>query len=427
MKVKPLTLAAMTAAFATTTPATFADVVTDWNKITLEATKTAGLNSNLGSRIDAIEAIAVYDAVNSIKQVGKPYHYYDPAKGGASVEAAAAQAAHDVLVHYFPAQASDLDEKLATSLAAIPEGPAKEDGKTTGSAAASDIIILRANDGSSPNVVYPGPVSPGIGEWRPAPGPTPGSFPPGINEQWGDVTPFVLPVGDIFRPKAPPEVGSREYQKALAEVKSLGAIASATRSVEQTHIAQFYKQDAELLVNEAARLLASEYKLPPEASAVLFLLTDLAVADARIAAWEAKYTYKFWRPVTALNADGDGAVRNNYAAWTPFLVTPSHPSYPSGHSATVNAGVDVLKAFFGNGRALTLHTTTPGEPPRTVRHLNQIEEENGLSRIYGGIHYSFDNLEGQKLGQRVAGRVLREFVGADSEGENAEEGERTEP
>src|SRR5205085_6692476 len=105
--------------------------------------------------------------------------------------------------------------------------------------------------------------------------------------------------------------------------------------------------------NEAARLLSAQNNLSLEANALLFLLTDVAIADARIAVWEAKYTYRFWRPVTALNADPDGLVRKNYNNWTPFLVTPSHPSYPSGHSGTVNAGIDVLKAFFGNSVSLT--------------------------------------------------------------------------
>ncbi|MDB6031581.1 MAG: superfamily protein, partial [Verrucomicrobiales bacterium] len=251
---------------------------------------------------------------------------------------------------------------------------------------------------------------------------------PGINEQWGDLTPFVLPSNDLFRPSPPPQVGSTQYLKALEEVRNIGSATSSTRSPEQVHIAQFYKQDAELLVNEAARLLSAKSRLPLEANALLFLLTDVAIADARIAVWEAKYTYKFWRPITALNADTDGVVRNNYASWSPFLVTPSHSSYPSGHSGTVNAGVDVLKAFFGNSVSLTLHTTTPGEPARTVRHLSQIEDENGLSRIYGGIHYSFDNFEGQKLGHKVAQYVLNAFLsGAEADDDAATEDDSAQP
>lgn len=376
-----------------------ADVITDWNLITLNATKTAGLNSNLGSRVDAIEAIAVYDAVNSIRQFGTPYHYAGTNSG--SAQAAAAQAAHDVLATYFPSQQPALDAALLTSLSNITDGPIGG-GPAAGSAAAADIIALRASDGSSPNVSYPGPVNPGVGQWRP----TPAGFAPGINEQWGLVTPFVLDTGSRFRPGPPPAVGSWQYHQALTEVKNIGSVSNQWRTVDQTHIAQFYKQDAELTVNEAARELAISHGASLDENALVFALTDIAVADARIAVWDAKYTYLFWRPVTALNANPDGTVTNGHAGWTPLIATPPHPDYPSGHSGTVDAGFTVLQLFFGDGNTVTLHTTTAGEPPRTINSLSQGESENGLSRIYGGIHYAFDNHQGQALGVKVAAYVL---------------------
>ncbi len=386
---------------AAAVPAT-ADVVTDWNVITLQATKTAGLNSILGSRIDAIEAIAVYDAVNSIHQVGTPYHYSVPSAGPASVDAAAAQAAHDVLVNYFPAQQAALDAKLALTLSLIPNGVAEDNGRAVGTAAAADIIALRANDGASPNLNYAGPLLPGLSEWRP----TPSAFAPGINQQWGSVTPFVLPTSDLFRPEPPPGLNTGKYLKALAEVQAIGSVSNNLRTVDQTHIAQFYKQDAELTVNDAARQLVNKYNLSTGESALVLALVDIAVADARITVWEAKYTYNFWRAVTALNANADGSVTNGYSQWSPLIVTPAHPSYPSGHSGTVNGGIEILQSFFGDKQTLTLSTTTAGEPQRTVQRLSQIEEENGLSRIYGGIHFSFDNKEGQQVGNQVAAYVL---------------------
>lgn len=381
-----------------------ADVVTDWNLITVNATKVApALNSNLASRIDAIEAIAVYDAVNSILQFGTPYHYNTPPAGAASPEAAAAQAAHNVLVNYFPAQTATLDTALATSLAAIADGPEKTAGLAVGAAAAADIIALRATDGSSPNSSYPGPAVPGIGEWRP----TPTAFAEGINLQWGAVTPFLIGKAARFAPAKPPAPGSKSYKNALAEVRDLGSATSSVRTADQTHIAQFFKQDAELTVNEAARQLSQSHALSLEENALLFALVNISVADSRIASWVGKYNFKYWRPVTSLNADPDGVVRNNYTAWTPLLATPAHPSYASGHSATVNAGIDVLRHFFGEWNTVDLHTTTPGEPSRTYRYLADIESENGLSRIYGGIHYSFDNVAGQKVGSKVAAYVLK--------------------
>jgi hypothetical protein len=399
------TLSALTGSIlAALTLHAHADVITDWNLITANATKVApALNSNLASRIGAIEAIAVYDAVNSIRQFGTPYHYHTPPTGPASAEAAAAEAAHHVLVNYFPAQTAALDASLATSLAAIPDGAEKTAGLAVGAAAAADIIALRAADGSSPNSTYPGPANPGTGEWRP----TPTAFAEGINLQWGAVTPFVIKKSAHFAPPKPPTVGSKDYKKALAAVRDIGCATSATRTEEQTHIAQFFKQDAELTVNEAARQLAQSHGLNIEEGALLFALVDIAVADARIATWLGKYNFKYWRPVTALNADPDGVVRNGYTSWTPLLTTPAHPSYASGHSATVNAGIDVLRHFFGEWGEVELHTTTPGEPSRTYRHLADIEAENGQSRIYGGIHYDFDNLAGQKTGSKVAAYVLK--------------------
>lgn len=383
-----------------------ADVITNWNLITVSATKTGGLNSNLASRVDAIEAIAVYDAVNAIQPIGPAYHYRTHAPRPSSAEAAAAQAAHDVLVYFFPGQQAGLDANLTSTLSGIPDGLAKLNGRTIGSAAAADILALRSSDGSNPDVPYPATGLTGVGQWRP----TPPAFAPGINSQWGFVTPFLIREGSEFRPPAPPAVGSFRYNQALAEVKTLGSATSVVRTADQTHIAQFYKQDAELLVNEAARLLATSRGTSLKQNALIFGLVDIAIADARIAIWDAKYTYKFWRPVTALNANPDGAVTNNYLAWQPLIATPPHPEYPSGHSGTVSAGAEILKEFFGDFNTLTLHTTTAGEPPRTVTRISQIAEENGLSRIYGGIHYSFANHEGQRLGRKVAAEVLRKAL-----------------
>src|ERR1700744_1106464 len=378
-----------------------ADVITDWNLITVKATKVAKYNSNLGSRIEAIEAIAVYDAVNSIKHIGTPYHFYTSASGPASAQAAVAQAAHDVLVNYFPAQKPHIDSVLANSLSLVNDGPV-DAGKVVGAASAADIIALRANDGADPNVGYPGPAKPGVGQYRP----TPAGFIPGINQQWGTVKPFLLKTNTQFRPVAPPAVGTDNFKKALALVDELGSSTSAKRTEDQTHIAQFYKQDAELTVNEAARALAIAHKTSLEVNALAFVLADIAEADARIAIWDGKYNYLLWRPVTALNADADGSVTNNYAKWKPLLETPPHPSYPCGHCGTVTAGFEVLKKFYGDKDTIQLHTTTPGEPARTIKSLSSGEWENGWSRIYGGIHYPLENEAAQKLGEQVADYVL---------------------
>lgn len=376
------------------------DLIIQWNLITVKATKIAKQNSNLATRTEAIEAIAVYDAVNAIKHIGTPYHYATVADGTASARAAAAQAAHDVLVNYFPNQKAALDSALAVSLQAANDG-ATDKGSKVGAESAAAIIALRANDGSSPLTTYAGPAAPVIGAYRP----TPGKFQPAIDVEWGKVKPFLLPDATQFLPPPPPSTGSDEYKKALSEVAETGSIKSATRTEDQTHIAQFYKQDAELTVNEGLRELAQAHKTSLEQNALIFALVDIAEADARIEVWGGKYGYLFWRPVTALNAEADGSVKD-YSKWQPLLTTPPHPSYPSGHSATVTAGYEVLKKFFGDKNHLILHTTTEGEPPRVVESLSTIEWENGYSRIYGGIHYAFENTAAQNVGRKIAGYVL---------------------
>ncbi|SHM16639.1 vanadium-dependent haloperoxidase [Mucilaginibacter sp. OK098] len=378
-----------------------ADVIVQWNLITVKATKIAKQNSNLASRTEAVEAIAVYDAVNSIKHIGTPYHYNVEPSGPASAQAAVVQAAHDVLVNYFPAQRPALDSALTNSLQGITDGPVSA-GREVGAAAAADIIVLRANDGSSPLTTYAGPEKPGVGAYRP----TPGKFAPGIDVEWGNVKPFLLKSDKQFLPEPPPAIGSTEYKKALAEVNELGEIKSTKRTEDQTHIAQFYKQDAELTVNEGARLLAVSHGTTLEENALIFVLVDIAEADARIEIWGGKYKYLAWRPVTALNAEEDGSVKA-YTKWTPLITTPAHPSYPSGHSATVTAGYEVLKKFFGDKNHLELRTTTDGEPARVVESLSAVEFENGYSRIYGGIHYAFENNSAQDVGRKVADWVLK--------------------
>ena len=376
------------------------DIIIRWNLITVKATKTAKQNSNLGTRTEAIEAIAVYDAVNSIKHFGTPYHYFNASTGPASAQAAAAQAAHDVLVSFFPDQKPALDSALTNSLQGLIDGPV-DNGQKVGSASAADIIALRANDGSSPLTTYAGPANAGVGAYRP----TPGKFAPGIDVEWGKVKPFLLKDSKQFLPEPPPVIGSDAYKKAIAEVAEIGEIKSAKRTEDQTHIAQFYKQDAELTVNEGLRELAANHGTSLEENALIFALTDIAEADARIEVWGGKYAYLFWRPVTSLNAEADGSVKD-YTKWTPLITTPAHPSYPSGHSATVTAGYEVLKKFFGDKNKLELHTTTPGEPARVVESLSAVEWENGYSRVYGGIHYSFENSAAQNVGRKVAEYVL---------------------
>jgi hypothetical protein len=215
-------------------------------------------------------------------------------------------------------------------------------------------------------------------------------------------------------------VGSLEYVRELAYVRRRGQDTSTYRTADETAQALFYKQDAELFVNEAARLASEARGWSLDQNAKLFALLDGVLADARIAAFSSKYDQKFWRPITAINADADGAVTNGYIAWRPLAATPSHPSNTAGHSATGAAGFEVLRAVFGDhirpdGAAVTLTTlswlvgTNNGTGNATTRSVNtfsQAQLENGASRVYLGVHFGFDNLQGQLLGLRVADTII---------------------
>jgi hypothetical protein len=396
----------MLASFALAARPAQADTVTDWNQIAVDAAKKEGLNGNRSSRVVAIVAIAVYDAVNAITPVGTPYHFKTTPASPASADAAAAKAAHDVLAFYFPGQAADLDSRLETYLRNLPGDAAVSNGVAVGAAAAADIIALRAKDGAdAAPPAYNGDT--GLGHWRP----TPSGLKPGLDPAWSRVTPFVLKTADQFRAPPPPAPGSPGYAKALSEIKALGAAASTQRSEEQTTIAEFWKQDAELPVNEIARTLAQARKTALAKNALIFALVNIAMADARIATWDTKYHYSYWRPVTALNAGPDGSA-STYKAWTPLLETPPHPSYCSGHSATISAGLAALIHFYGDSNAFAVQTSIKdksGQPlkARSFKQLSQAEAENGMSRVFGGIHYSFDRLACEKLGHQVAAYVLK--------------------
>jgi hypothetical protein len=448
-----------------------ADEVTDWNQFTVEATKgfngTAGagvtLDTNLSTRIEAISARAVFDAVNSIAHFTSGHYYYTASNSG-SAAAAAAQAAHDVLQGELPNPAIDstasalwtpvrawVDAQLGADLTSL--GVSTSDGGVlAGQAAAAAAIAARGIDGASPvpanatattyGAQLTPTTNPGIGLWRqsnagapfvnPATG-APTGFDstgtviqgkPGIDENWRDLAPFGITAQETTRLSkglpAAPVVGSSEFQAELSYIGQVGTSSSTVRTPDQTDQALFYKQDAEIFVNEAARIASSLRHLKLERNAALFALLDTAISDARVGAWASKYEQKLWRPVTSLNANPDGSVTNNYATH-PLAATPSHPSSTSGHSSTGASGSEILRAFFGDkinpdGSAVTLgslswlvgtNNGTGNATTRSVSSFDQLQLETGASRLYLGVHYGWDNLQGQLIGLEIADAVLR--------------------
>jgi len=474
---------ALAVAFALPGSQVFADTVTDWNLYTALATKgatssstgTASIaqNSNVSTRITAIEARAVFDAVNAINHFSPGSYYYSTATPAGltanSAAAAAAQAAHDVLKGALPNNANWtatfnwLDAQLAADLAALGVNPTTDPGITVGKAAAVAALAARASDFAQIRTTYTpssnltvgtGAVNatgnPGIGLWRPSNGgagdvdPTTGAptgFTAGVIQpaaaidfNWKNVTPFSLTTlkKQQLVAAVPPslKVGGAEYNAEIAFLQSHGQESSTPglRTGDQTLQALYYKSDAELFVNEAARLASAARGLTLNQNARLFALLNNTLADARIAAWQSKYDLVFWRPITAINANPDGSA--TAYTWKPLATTPSHPSSTAGHSTTVAAGTEILRSFFGtdniqpSGNAVTLTTfpwiiktnngTGQANPlingadgtSRNVATFSQLQLENGQSRLYLGVHFGNDNYQGQTLGLSVADAII---------------------
>ena len=353
----------------------------------------------------AIMHAAIFDAVNAIENTYTPYAVRLPhVPRSASAEAAADQAAHDVLVSLYPTFTATLDSELQLDLQGIPDGRKKQEGIEVGEAVAAEILALRAGDGSS--VVLPAFVPTG------QPGTyqlTPPNFAPADFIQWPHVTPFAIASASEFRPGPPPDLTSDAYTQSFDQVKSLGFVGSTARTADQTQIGKFWNGNIQDFWNEIAQTASLEHNLNLGQTAHLFALMNISAADTAIAFFDAKYTYVLWRPVTAIQlADTDGnpdTVANT--SWLPLSgKTAPDPSYPGAHSAISFAASEVLKSELGD--PITLAVTSESLPgvTRNFTSFSAAAEEAGLSRIFAGQHFLFDHLAGLTLGRQVADSVL---------------------
>jgi PAP2 superfamily protein len=380
--------------------------VIDWNRILLSIVNTPGAQpANIQpTRNFAIVHAAIYDAVNAIDRTHEPYLVSVRAPRDASETAAADAAAHTSLVSLYPTQQNVLDADYAAELAQVPNGPAKDQGVALGVQVAKDVVAIRSNDGSS---VVPPPfvASTAPGDYRP----TPPNFPTPVFTTWGQVTPFVLARGDQFRPAPPPALTSDAYANAINEVKSLGSATSTTRTAEQTEIGKFWNPPIQNFWNQIAETVALQHHSDLPTTARLFASLNLSFADSAIAFYDAKYTYRLWRPVTAIRlADTDG--NPNTVAdpnWLPLTgTTPADPSYPGAHSTISAAGAEVLGSFYGDDQQFSV--TSPALPgvTRSFSSFSAAAQEAGLSRIFAGVHTRLDHVAGLTLGHDVANFVL---------------------
>jgi hypothetical protein len=394
-----------------------AQVALDWNANAVAAVRAATTTVDGPARplyqteglmyLSYVQA-AVYDADVAIEGRYQPYGFSLFAPPGASPAAAVAAAAHDMLVHEFPDQKVTLDGLYATSLAGIPDGQAKTDGISVGQAAALGVTATRSNDGrNAPTPVYgtPGPVVPG--QWQIVPPATTAQTP------WvGSMHPFLLESSSQFRPGPPPALNSWAFKHDLAETQAFGAKASTAhtklvRTQAQTDTAYFWNANVINQFNQALRDLATQHGMDLSDTTRLLAMGDLVVTDAGIACFDAKYTYLFWRPYTAIRSGAD-------PDWLPLVNTPNHPEYPSAHGCVTSALTQVMAKALGTDRinvdiwgaqggASTLTTT------RHFRTVGDIDSQIVDARVWIGFHFRSSVIAGLDLGNQVASWTLKRY------------------
>lgn len=383
-------------------PHRHANAVVQWNAIASEAfTPSQGTNPMAQSRTLAILHASMHDALNAIDRRYKSYTPGLPAAPHASADAAVAAAAREVLVKLLPEQAALVETAYGRALMDVRNGAAKTAGIATGQAAAWATMNRRQGDGaeSASQPVYVPRA--GAGEYQFT---APFNF--SVQPGWGRVQPFVINLRE-HAVGGPQVLTGAPYARDVAEVKEVGHITSKTRTPEQSEIAAFWYEDSPLGWNRIANAAARQRNLDAWEAARAFALLHFAVADGFIAGFDAKYEHRFWRPVTAIHAaatDGNPLTEAD-AAWQPLLVTPPVPDYPSTHTVLGWAAAEVLIDVFGDRvRYSATSLTLPGVT-RHYRGFSQAAQENGLSRLYAGIHFRHAIKDGRRQGRSVGQAV----------------------
>lgn len=386
----------ITAFVLSMTGAAQADSVLDWNKVAIEAVVAAKQPPPLSTRSMAIVHAAMYDAVNAIEGRYAPYRPTAKPPAGTSAEAAAAGAAHAVLVRLFPDQKDRLDVTLAETLAragSAADGSAA--GATFGATVGVEMFAARVNDGTT----KPGPYRPLAMPGRYIPTSMP------VFGDWAHATPFLMARPDQFRPVAPPALTSPQWAADYNEIKSLGGKTSSVRTKEQTEAGLFWALTGAPAFNPVMRELAGRGGRRLSQNARLFALTYLAVADSLVAVFDAKYHYEFWRPMTAIrNGDLDG---NDATAvdlsWAPLVDNPLHPEYPCAHCINASAVGAVLEAEFGKGGLEPFSMTSPALPGVTRRwtRIADYVAEISNARVWSGVHFRNSATVGDAMGRAI--------------------------
>jgi hypothetical protein len=383
--------------------------VIQWNRTLLQIVRTpkaqpATIHS---TRSFAIMHAAIYDAVNAIDRTHKSYLVrLTGVSRFASQDAAADVAAHAVLVSLYPSFQTALDAQLQQLLSLIPEGPDKAEGISVGKTVADRLLTLRSNDGSA-DAPIPFIFETVPGRYQS----TPPNFPAQPQfTNWSHVTPFALERANQFRPGPPPALTSDTYRDVFNEVQSLGIARSTTATEDQALTGRFWNGAIQNYWNEIAQTAAVAHGLTTAQNARLFASLNATFADGVIAFYDAKYTYNFWRPVTAIReAALDGNLKTLADPnWLPEVgnTTPD-PAYPGAHAVISAGGAAVLISFFRKDHFdLTVTSEVLPGAERSFTSFSTAAEEATLSRIFAGVHFRSDLTTGQRLGREVADFVL---------------------
>jgi hypothetical protein len=325
--------------------------------------------------------------------------HHDPA----CTIAAFAQALHDTLAAQVPGQQSQLDADLASTLAAVPDGPAKSHGIAAGKQQAADVLAQRQGDGldtASVDIPFT-PPPPAPGAWQP----TPPAFAPAIRAGEGNARPFLLAADNQFDPGAPPSLDSPTYRTALAEIRAYGSATSTIRTPSQTDVALFWEPAINIQYVQVLRAVLADTRQPLGWQARFVAAFNVITSDAQISVYNTKFKYLFWRPVTAIQT---GAIDPD-PSWTPLFTTPRYPDWVSGHGGVAGAAQAVLTAFLGRLAPAPISVTSPTDPGSThvYRSWSQITREVINARVWEGIHFRFSDVVGAQVGTDVARYDLR--------------------
>jgi len=383
-------------------PGAGADVVTDANA------KAADIASRhpatpISVRMMAIVQVSVFEAVNAITGRYPAYRAKMTPAPSASVDAAVASATRYALSRVMPAQQAAIDADYQAQLAVIPDGPAKAAGLVVGEQAADAIVAACADDGMVAPDIYR-PVTT-VGAYVPTTGPA--------VPHWGKRRPWVMTRGDQFRPGPPPSLTSAAWARDYNEIKALGSRNSTQRTPEQTAVAKFWEATAPAVYWPVARSVATAPGREVTDNARLFAVAAIAMDDALIAVFDAKYTYNLWRPVTAIrNGDLDGNdATDRDPGWTPFIDTPMHPEYPCAHCIVAASLGAVLEAEIGSGPTPSLRSasSTAGGAVRTWASVRDFTQEVALARILDGVHYRNSTEVGSAMGTKIGELAAKSF------------------